>query len=348
MRGRPAELSREAILTGRRRASALEARLEPGPDALRRAAWAGLQDSMPRAALLSIHARVRETVPAVMDDPTLVQLWGPRYSAYVVAEADRGIFALARLPQDAGKRAYAYDLADRLEAFLDGRAISYADAGRAIGVAPNALRYAAATGRVLIRWDGAGRPTVRTVPAPAIEPGDARRELARRFLHVFGPGTPGSFATWAGIRPQAAGAAFDGIAREIVPVRTPIGDGSILATDEASFREGGGAAAGSGDAAEGVAVRLLPSGDTYYLLQDSDRALLVPDPGRRSELWTSRVWPGALLVDGDMTGTWRRADETVRVRPWRALSAAEREAVEREARSLPLPGLRGGIVVAWE
>jgi hypothetical protein len=37
---------------------ALDERLRPGPDSLRRAAWAGLQDSMPRAALLSIHARV--------------------------------------------------------------------------------------------------------------------------------------------------------------------------------------------------------------------------------------------------------------------------------------------------
>ena len=51
-------LTRSQILGFRRAAGALDRRLPPGPDSLRRAAWAGLQDSMPRAALLSIHARV--------------------------------------------------------------------------------------------------------------------------------------------------------------------------------------------------------------------------------------------------------------------------------------------------
>jgi hypothetical protein len=37
--------------------------------------------------------------------------------------------------------------------------MSYWEAGRALGVHPNSLRYAAATGRVLIRWEGARWPT---------------------------------------------------------------------------------------------------------------------------------------------------------------------------------------------
>ena len=89
-------------------------------------------------------------------------------------------------------------------------------------------------------------------------------------------------------------------------------------------------------------ARLLPSGDAYFLLQGADRELLVPDADRRRALWTSRVWPGALLVDGEIVGTWRRAQETVTIQPWRRLSRAAREAVEAEAASLPLPGVRGG------
>ena len=49
----------------------------PGPQSLRRAAWPGIQDSMPRAALLSIHARVegdRSRRPG--RTRSLVQLWG--------------------------------------------------------------------------------------------------------------------------------------------------------------------------------------------------------------------------------------------------------------------------------
>ena len=44
-------LTRSQILAFRRRAGGLGERLAPGEDSLRRAAWAGLQDSMPRAAL---------------------------------------------------------------------------------------------------------------------------------------------------------------------------------------------------------------------------------------------------------------------------------------------------------
>src|SRR5918996_2881393 len=73
------ELTRSQILAFRRHVGALDERLPPGSRSLRRAAWAGLQDSMPRAALLSIHARVRGTAPSTWEDPSLVQLWGPRF-----------------------------------------------------------------------------------------------------------------------------------------------------------------------------------------------------------------------------------------------------------------------------
>ena len=45
-----------------------------GTDSLRRAAWAGLQDSMPRAALLSMHARVEGVESSTWEDPSLAQL----------------------------------------------------------------------------------------------------------------------------------------------------------------------------------------------------------------------------------------------------------------------------------
>ena len=90
------ELTREQILAFRQAVNELGERLPPGPTSLRRAAWAGLQDSMPRAAVLSIHARVQGTGPDTWEDPSLVQLWGPRFSAYVVpARGPRGLLARA-------------------------------------------------------------------------------------------------------------------------------------------------------------------------------------------------------------------------------------------------------------
>ena len=71
--------------------------------------------------------------------------------------------------------------------------------------------------------------TVWTVPPPAIDPADARNELLRRYLHVFGPGTPEAFAEWAGVSSAQARAAFAAVEPSLVPIRTPIGDGWILA-----------------------------------------------------------------------------------------------------------------------
>jgi hypothetical protein len=293
---------------------------------------------MPRAALLSIHARVEGTHPSTWEDPSLVQLWGPRFNVFVVASRDRAVFSLGTLPDDGNGRRRAEDLAARLSSFLGDARMSYWEAGRALGVHPNSLRYAAATGTVLVRWEGARRPTVWTVPPPAVDPGDARLELARRYLHSYGPTTPQAFAWWAGIRPPHGVAAFQALGRSLTPVRTPTGDAWILGRDEPTLRAAPGPVA---------PARLLPSGDAYLLLQGADRELLVPDPDRRRALWTPRVWPGGLLVAGEVVGTWRRAGAAMTIQPWRPLSRGERDAVAAEAASLPLPGLQGRIVVRW-
>jgi hypothetical protein len=294
---------------------------------------------MPRAALLSIHARVEGAAPTAWDDPSLVQVWGPRYQVYVVAAPDLAVFTLGRLPEAGKTRQKAEDLAERLHVFLNGERMRYDDAGQALGVHGNTLRYAALTGRLAIRWEGARRPTVWTVPPPEITPVEATVELARRYLHIFGPATTAAFAKWAGIGAAAAARAFGDLDTELIPVRTPRGDAFMLARDEPTIREAPAPAA---------AARLLPSGDAYTLHgRSEDRALLVPDAGRRGELWTPRVWPGALLVAGEIVGTWRRAQRTVTIQAWQRLSRAAHEAVVAEAESLPLPDAGGRIVVHW-
>ena len=80
--------TRAQVLAFRRRSAGLDQRLPLGAKSLRAAAWAGLQDSMPRAAVLSMHARVDGIEAGSWEDPSLVQVWGPRFSAYVVAERD--------------------------------------------------------------------------------------------------------------------------------------------------------------------------------------------------------------------------------------------------------------------
>jgi len=259
--------------------------------------------------------------------------------SYVVAARDLAVFSLGRLPDDAGARQVAEDLAARLDAALGGKRMAYGRAGRTLGEHSNRLRYAAPTGTVLMRWDGARQPIVWTVSPPEVDARDARLELARRYLHIFGPATPESFAEWAGIARRRGMAAFNALQRSLTPVRTPIGEAWILARDEPAFRAARGPVA---------PARLLPSGDASFLLQGDDRKLLVPDADRRPALWTPRVWPGAVLVEGEIVGTWRRSQDTVTIQTWRRLSRAARDTVEAEAASLPVPGIRGQIVARWD
>ena len=332
------ELTRKQILAFRRRVGGLDERAPMGREALRRAAWAGLQDSMPRAALLSLHARVEDVEPMTWEHPSLAQLWGPRYSVFVVAKRDFALFSLGRLPDDAAGRLRAERTAERMHAGLAGARMTDRELGPKIGLG-NSMRYGATTGTIAIRWEGARAPLVWSVPAPEIEPEEACRELARRYLHVYGPTTSVSFAKWAGISRRSAAAAFAALERSLVPVRSPLGDEWLLAADERELRA---------DVPTGGLSRLLPSGDAYFLLDGAQRELLVPRLDQRERLWTSRVWPGALLVDGEIRGTWRRAQHTVRIEAWTRLSAATRAAVEAEAATLPLPKLDRDIQVVWQ
>ena len=156
---------------------------------------------------------------------------------------------------------------------------------------------------------------------------------------MFGPTTAGSFARWAGISARSAAETFVSLEGELLPVRSPLGDEWLLTEDEPEMRS-----AESPDAP----ARLLPSGDAYFLLDGKERELLVPRKDRRDRLWTSRVWPGALLVAGEIRGTWRRAGHTVKIETWARLSRGARDAVEAEAATLPLPSLDRPIEVVWE
>ena len=294
---------------------------------------------MPRAALLSLHARVAGVEPSTWEHPSLAQLWGPRFNTYVVPKRDFALFSLSRLPESGKTRLRAEQLAEQLRVQLDGARMTDNEAGAALGVHPNALRYAAMTGTVAIRWEGARAPTVWTVAPPGIAPADACRELARRYLHVFGPTTVDGFERWAGISRGPAAAAFASLEASLLPVRSPLGDEWLLAEDEPAMRAAETAPA---------PARLLPSGDAYFLLHGAERGLLVPRAGDRALLWTSRVWPGALLVEGEIRGTWRRAKHIVRIETWSRLSRGARSAVEAEAGGLPLPGVDRPIDVVWE
>ena len=154
---------------------------------------------MPRAALLSIHARVEGTKPSTWEDPSLVQLWGPRYSAYVVAARDLAVFSLGRLP-DGGASPAGRGGHGRAAARPPWRTrMTDGEAGRALGVHPTGC----ATPRRPARSSSAGRapeqPTIWTVPPPQIDP---RRGPPRARAPVparLRPHDTSGVRRWAGI-----------------------------------------------------------------------------------------------------------------------------------------------------
>jgi len=81
------------------------------------------------------------------------------------------------------------------------------------------------TGTVLLRWDGARDAVVWCVPPHDIAPRDARLELARRYLHIYGPSTVESVARWAGIGKTEA--EWEAIEAEAVALPLPSLNGRI-------------------------------------------------------------------------------------------------------------------------
>lgn len=87
-----------------------------------------------------------------------------------------------------------------------------------------------------------------------------------------------------------------------------------------------------GDAPAPPPVVLLPPRDTYLL---GHRTFLAPDRALAKEVWRPVGSPGALVVEGELAGTWRarKSGKTLQltVTPHRTLSARHRKALDQQA-----------------
>ncbi|HEV2006729.1 MAG TPA: crosslink repair DNA glycosylase YcaQ family protein, partial [Candidatus Limnocylindrales bacterium] len=209
-------IGRDQVLGYRARVSHLDAKLPPGSFA--RAAWGGLQDSVPRAGVLSLHARLKDTKPDSWEDPSVVQIWFRGGADYIVPREDAGVFMLGSSPRDPERVAALDRLADDIHRVTEGRTMIVNDVSKLLGHAhQTGLRVSGLTGRVHIRWD-ASRIWLIPVDRPDIDPEDARRELARRFVHWFGPTTKPAMARWTGVAAGEATETWKAIEFDLVPV----------------------------------------------------------------------------------------------------------------------------------
>lgn len=165
---------------------------------------------------------------------------------------------------------------------------------------------------VLRRIPGFRRPTA---------PGQ-RFDVIRAYLRLLGPATPSHVAGFLDPPVKEVKARWPS---DTVTV-TVDGEKRWLIADDLPRLE----------SADTTGVRLLGPYDLF--LQARDRSTLVSDPALAKQLWPVLGRPGAVLVDGDLVGTWRPRQRgsllTVMVQPWRGLSPTTRRAVGEQAERL--------------
>lgn len=315
----------------------------------------GVQDTGPDGARWALV--VRGVDVTALSDKDLVLLWTVRGAPHLYRRADVGKVAAAVEPYseaDAGKRIYdatrplkaagignlaALDeVAARMRAIVTRPTGKGDVSGRLAEVMPEPyLRYcrscdathlyempfrlAAVRAGVELR-EGTSPPVLRRIAGfrKATAPGE-RFDLVRAYLRLLGPATPRHVADY-----------LDAPLKD-VKARWPDDVAEVTVDGETRWL----LAADALDPAGGAGVtRLLGPYDLF--LQAKDRPTLVPDTAHAKELWPVLGRPGAVLVDGDLAGTWRPRKSgsrlTVTVRPWRKLSAATRETVADQAERL--------------
>ncbi|MEU8086834.1 winged helix DNA-binding domain-containing protein [Micromonospora sp. NPDC049101] len=330
----------------------------------------GVQNTGPDGARWAL--AVRGVDVTTLSDGEVILLWTVRGAPHLYRRADVAKVVAAVEPfsdADAGKRIYdaskplkaagignlaALDeVAARMRAVVTTPTVKGEVSGRLATLLPEPylrfcracdathlyempFRLAAARAGLELQLD-TSPPVLRRITgfAKAAAPGD-RFDLIRAYLRLLGPATPKHVADYldASVRDVQARWPDDVIE---VPVDGEVR--SLLAADEQALVS-----------AAGAGTRLLGPFDLF--LQAKDRATLVPDAARAKELWPTLGRPGAVLVDGDLVGTWRPRKSgrtfTVTVQPWHRFSAATRTAVTAQAerlaahRRVPLGGVDFG------
>ena len=154
----------------------------------------------------------------------------------------------------------------------------------------------------------------------AVRPSE-KFDVVRGYLRLLGPATPRHVAEFLDAPLKDVQARWP---EDVVEVTVGREKRSILAADEAALE------------ADSPVTRLLGPYDLF--LQARDRSTIVPDAAHAKELWPVLGRPGAVLVDGELVGSWRprQSGKSLRlaVRPWRKLSAAVHKGVTEQAERL--------------
>lgn len=174
-----------------------------------------------------------------------------------------------------------------------------------------------------------------------IEPEVALKELVRRYLSAYGPGTPDDFGHWLGMDESKVKRVFKALADEIAEVEIEGWKAWALVSSIKEIEK----------IKPVQTVRLLPNFDPYTIALAHQSQFILPKElkGRvyRPQGWISPV----VLIGGRMSGVWeyekKRSQVIVKVDMFATPTAAIKQEIEAETERLgKLYGLATEITFA--
>lgn len=158
-------------------------------------------------------------------------------------------------------------------------------------------------------------------PERPISEDEGIAHLVRRYLGAFGPAALRDIASWMGLNVGQMRPVAD--AMELWPYRDEAGR-SLVDLPDAEILAGG----------EPAPPRFLPVWDATLLVH-ARRTQILPEEYRPLVFNTKTPHSvNTFLLDGQVAGAWRWEGGEIGVEPYRALSTAERAALEEEAHGL--------------
>jgi hypothetical protein len=301
--------------------------------------------------------QVDEVRAALWDRRQLVKTWAMRGTLHLLPSDELSLWSGALrtrsyLWRQSSWLRYFDGGLEELEAIIamigkavDGQALTREEIGIAVGkqAGPHAREYLASGWGSLLKpvaMEGGlvfgpnrGRNVVFVSPRDwvgpfeALESETAMREVIRRWLRVYGPGSHHDLALWWGTAAGRARKALEGLGDELIEVEVDGRRAFALAADAGELET----------AMPDGPARLLPGFDPYVVgFQPRDRLVeheLLPRVSRTAG-WISPV----VLVGGRAVGVWehrlRRGAMEIVIDPFAKLAAARRRELEAEGARL--------------
>ncbi len=355
-----AEVTGAQVLARRFAAQSLD-RSTKAADATDLAGWAlGFQDSPAGNAAEALAVRLAggaESVPDLADGRRFTTIWATRGAPLTLRKGDVAVFAAASTPVDDADAVHRLGGNGQMlrKARVDPREAirTTAEALRKIVTGPTTKGEASEAvtpklpkdyspwckgcdtnhvGEQLVRLaglagglrlvPGESPATLEPIPKWKLPPDEPEgfADLIRAYLHLLGPATHAQVGMFFG---TTGSAVKNDWPEDAVDVKVDAKLAFALEDDLGLLT----------DAPKPEGVRLLPRSDPWLLARD--REIVVPDGARRKALWPVIGWPGAVLVDGDVVGTWRTkasgSNLTVNVNAFEPISRNARAVIEDEA-----------------